>query len=167
MKAKKALKKLYKKASAKSQSVSVLQLKNLRNSDSPPPISDRKCVINPETKHEIQALAEQVAINALSEIAKPLNPIISWLNDTTNTEHTLGQYKQTANQHQQAANQHQQTTNQRTANASGLSSFHNHRTLSNVTSIGRMPLKSPPCKRCPALQNGLCKCAAKKFQLTA
>lgn len=148
MKTKKALKKLYKKASTKSPSASVLQLKKLKNRNAPSATTDRKFSIDQNTKNELQDLAEQVAISAVSELAKPLNPIISWLNDAPSTRHTLSEPK-------------------RAANSSGLTPPQSRQTLNNVTSIGRMPLKSPPCKRCPALQNGLCKCAAKKFQLTA
>lgn len=148
MKAKKALKKLYKKASSKSPSASVLQLKKLKNSNAPSATTDRKFSIDQTTKNELQDLAEQVAISAVSELAKPLNPIISWLNDAPNAIHIPSQHK-------------------KAANSSGLTPPQSPQMLSKVTSIGRMPLKSPPCKRCPALENGLCKCAAKRFQLTA
>jgi len=148
MKAKKALKKLYKKASPKSPSASVLQLKKLKNSNVTSATTIRKFSIDQNTKNELQDLAEQVAISAASELAKPLNPIISWLNDAPNNIHIPSQYK-------------------KAANSSSLAPPQGPQTLSKVTSIGRIPLKSPPCKRCPALQNGLCKCAAKKFQLTA
>lgn len=28
----------------------------------------------------------------------------------------------------------------------------------------QIPLKSPPCKRCPALDKGICKCAKKRLK---
>lgn len=148
MKAKKALKKLYRKASSKSPSDSVLQLNKLRNNNPPSTANERKLSIDQNTRNELQELAEHVAISAVSELAKPLNPIISWLNDAPNAIHIPSRHTQAAN-------------------SSGLAPPQSRQTLTNVTSIGRLPLKSPPCKRCPALQNGLCKCAAKKFQLTA
>lgn len=148
MKAKKALTKLYKKANKKSPSASLQLLKQLKKN----PDSSLNSTSHPSrgysSSKEFQELAEQVAISAVSELAKPLSPVISWLNDAP-----VG---------------FDISTSQRSAaNTSSLSPVKPNQTLSNVSSIGRLPLKSPPCKRCPALQNGLCKCAAKKFQLSA
>ncbi|MGF1765344.1 hypothetical protein [Aliivibrio kagoshimensis] len=36
-----------------------------------------------------------------------------------------------------------------------------------IRSIAYLPLKSPPCKRCPALSNGVCKCALKQMAKSA
>lgn len=38
-----------------------------------------------------------------------------------------------------------------------------HTKKDNLQKILRLPLKSHPCKGCPALSKGICKCAAKKF----
>lgn len=146
MKAKKALKKLYKKANKKAPSASAQLLKQLKKKDDSSLGSVAHSSPANSSSKELQELAEQVAISAVSELAKPLSPVISWLNDAP----------------------FDISTSQRSAaNTSSLSPAKPNQTLSNVSSIGRLPLKSPPCKRCPALQNGLCKCAAKKFQLSA
>ncbi|MHA2938747.1 hypothetical protein ACXJY6_10710 [Vibrio sp. RC27] len=34
-----------------------------------------------------------------------------------------------------------------------------------MKNIATIPIKNPPCKKCPALKLGLCKCAVKKFKI--
>ncbi|MGF1834253.1 hypothetical protein [Photobacterium sanguinicancri] len=101
--------------------------------------------IDESVKREMKDISHQALVDAVSELATPLNPLLSWFNEGSSVPMTL-------------------------AFAGGSST-----TVKRVMpipeqsnpkiSLARMPLKSPPCKRCPAMGAGLCKCAVKKFGL--
>ena len=150
MKAKKALKKLKKKVKVKSLSPSGELLSKLEkispNNDSG--LKRANQVNSSAIKQELKELAGQAAVSAASELIQPLNPIISWFNDAPNFDIPTHQSN--------GSNQSHQPSNVIALSSNNSSSV-----------IGRLPLKSPPCKKCPALQSGLCKCAQKKFKLTA
>lgn len=144
MNAKKALKKLYKNKSKKS-TASKQQLQKLTR-----PVSQTKpqSLIDNQTKQELTHLSQQVFVSAASELVKPLNPLMSWFNDAP----SLTDF-----------------TDNNPLNSDDLSAVKkaSQPQMANISSIGRLPLKSPPCKRCPALNSGLCKCAVKRFKLSA
>ncbi len=145
MKAKKALKKLYKKSSKKAASHSLRQLKSLKNSTSLSGSSSSQA--KSEISSELKDLAGQVLLSAAHELAQPLNPVLSWFDggggvvDLTSPANDPVTPK--------------------------ISKANIIPTQNPNRSVVSLPLKSPPCKRCPALQNGICKCAAKKFKMTA
>jgi hypothetical protein len=152
MKAKKALKKLYKKSKQHSVSHSMDQLKSLKK----PLSSQQSATPNTDSNpllDDFKDLAGQVALSAAQELAQPLNPILSWFNDG-------GGYVDLAPV-QRKANK----LDVRQANLIATSAQPANQP--QLRSIGTLPLKSPPCKRCPALANGICKCAAKKFKMSA
>lgn len=150
MKAKKALKKLKKKAVKKVASSSKKQLSALKNNSLGLSVSSRSHTSSSQSElvNDLKGVANQAAMSAAYELAAPLNPLLSWFNDaggvvdftTSNKMATTPLPKQSANDAAPAF---------------------------SVKSVGHLPLKSPPCKRCPALTNGICKCAAKKFRLSA
>lgn len=145
-KAKKALKKLYKKKSEKPLSPSLIKLHTLKKSDFSSHTQENNISEN-STKHAFKELAEQVSISVISELIEPLHPVTSWFKDApskgiaSNSPSISPRPKSGA-----AAQAIKVTTN---------------------NNIARSPLKSPACKRCPALNNGLCKCAVKQFKLSA
>ncbi|MCP4322815.1 MAG: hypothetical protein GY787_13400 [Alteromonadales bacterium] len=89
---------------------------------------------------ELMQIAKQSGLEALREIKTPLNPILSWFDEAPAI--TLSS--------KIATNVWQDKT----------TTDNNHQTRS----LARLPLKSPPCKKCPALNKGLCKCALKRFK---
>lgn len=131
--AKKALKKLKKKAS-KTSKHSSSQLNKLRNT------LMSTVSVNDAFKHEMKQLSQQALLSAASELSIPFTPLLSWFNEGTNPI-TLYSTKP------------QQTTQPRSEN----NQYH------TKMQLAQFPLKSPPCKRCPARENGLCKCALKKL----
>lgn len=144
MKAKKALKKLIKKSHKTPASAAMNQLKALKkaaNASSTPNSVRQSSPI----KDELKDLAGQVALSAAQELAQPLRPVLSWFNDA-------GGYVDL-------------TTPANDAVKPNIKQAQIIPTQSR--SLVSLPLKSPPCKRCPALTNGVCKCAAKKFKMSA
>jgi len=95
---------------------------------------------------ELMELAKQTGLEALAEMKVPLNPILSWFDETQVI--TL----------RSKTPKTDKTTKRKTL-AQPISVVQN-----TPASLARMPLKSPPCKKCPALGNGLCKCALKRFK---
>ncbi|QIZ78809.1 hypothetical protein HER31_04570 [Ferrimonas lipolytica] len=93
-------------------------------------------------RNELAQVSRQAGLNAVRELATPLNPLLSWFEEGRNLSFV-------------AANESslQRSTSAQTS----------QRTAPQVSSIARLPLKSPPCKRCPALAGGFCKCAQKRF----
>lgn len=100
----------------------------------------------PRLTEEVKTVANQALMQAANELIAPLNPLLSWFGGinvsggVTSPRSNVSAIKQSAN------------------DASPIFA---------IKSVGHLPLKSPPCKRCPALSNGICKCAAKKFSLSA
>ncbi|MEI6896920.1 MAG: hypothetical protein V5786_05435 [Psychromonas sp.] len=96
--------------------------------------------INDELKHEIKQLSQQALSSAISELSTPLTPLLSWFNGGTNSIEIYSAKRKQATPSIPVNNQY------------------------NVkTQLAQFPLKSPPCKSCPARENGLCKCAMKKL----
>jgi hypothetical protein len=134
--AKKALKKL-KKQHQKTQSNALKQLKMIlvRHTESEP--------IDSVFKQDFKAVTEVTVIKVISELSVPFNPIFSWFNkgDTMlSIEHNT---------------------------PSVINMPSSPMTLTKKSKVSKsvmlLPLKSPACKRCPALKNGFCKCAIKRF----
>ncbi len=148
MNAKKALKKLKKKAvkkvtSSSHKQLSALKIRPLKDNSASRSSASQSALIS-----ELKGVANQAAINAAYELAAPLNPLLSWFNDTGGVvDFTTTPKKMSTPVPKQSAND-------------AAPEF-------TVKSVGHLPLKTPPCKRCPALSNGICKCAAKKFRLSA
>lgn len=143
MKAKKAIKKLIKQSKKTVKSESLKQLKSLKATPSP----TRQSTTNNSSsiRGDLKELAGQVAVSAVKELAQPLNPVLSWFSEG-------GDYINLTTP----------------ANDSPVPEISKLRAIpTQPRSIVSLPLKSPPCKGCPALQNGVCKCAAKKFKSSA
>lgn len=109
-------------------------------------------------KKELSEAANQAMINAAYELASPLKPVLSWFshdNSLIDLRYITPEHaEKTADEAQPKRVEANATTNVATKNIT-------------TRTIEHLPLKSPPCKRCPALQNGICKCAAKRFQKSA
>ncbi|MCG9582352.1 hypothetical protein L1D13_19125 [Vibrio tubiashii] len=146
MKAKKTLKKLLKKSKKKSTTASLEKLHSLKKEHIPAAKSNNRNDTS-LLASELKELAGQVALSAAQELAQPLNPVISWFNDG-------GGYIDL-------------TTPANESVAPNIQKANIIPTQSQPRSVVSLPLKSPPCKHCPALQNGICKCAAKKFKMSA
>ncbi|BDY03794.1 hypothetical protein F0521_08350 [Ferrimonas sp. YFM] len=87
-----------------------------------------------ELNPELRAITLQAGQSAVRELMAPLNPLLSWFNE------------------------------------GGIEFSSSEASTPQIQSIRQparpltmLPLKSPPCKRCPALMGGQCKCAVKKF----
>ncbi|MEI6859063.1 MAG: hypothetical protein V5788_04650, partial [Shewanella sp.] len=95
---------------------------------------------NDELKHEIKQVSRQTLSSVVSELSTPLTPLLSWFNEGTNLIEISSIVWQQKTQLKPVNNKHN-------------AKIH----------LAQFPLKSPPCKSCPARQNGLCKCAMKKL----
>jgi hypothetical protein len=122
-----------KKKAKKTSSQSLKQLKNLAKIENTPESSYR-------LRAELQNVSQQALVSALSELTTPLNPILSWFNEGNTSSHRVNQF-----------------------HSAGLSPPVFKDVASQKISLTTLPLKSPPCKRCPALTGGRCKCAMKKI----
>ncbi|WP_298444956.1 hypothetical protein [uncultured Ferrimonas sp.] len=89
---------------------------------------------------ELKQISRQAGLDVVRELATPLNPLLSWFEEGANLRFVAA--NETALEPRAAA----------TMAAPAAQS-----------NIARLPLKSPPCKRCPAKMGGLCKCAQKRF----
>ncbi|OLQ70489.1 hypothetical protein BIT28_27100 [Photobacterium proteolyticum] len=136
MNTKKALKKLKKKVE-KVPNRSAEQLKQLGKAAASVAGGDE------EVRREVIDISQQAMLSAVSELATPLNPVLSWFREGGELQFS----------------------------ASSSPSFRSAIKLPSSSNakqtLVRVPLKSPACKRCPALNNGICKCAAKKFNIRA
>ncbi|WP_205619451.1 hypothetical protein [Ferrimonas senticii] len=90
---------------------------------------------NATVMQQLGGITKQAGLSAVRELATPLNPLLSWFEGGHNLRFTA-------------------------ANQIGAAVSSNR---AAVSSIAQLPLKSPPCKSCPAKVGGLCKCARKKF----
>lgn len=88
---------------------------------------------------EFKQVSQLAVHSAIAELKSPFMPVLSWLNDGYK-EPAIFQLTQQANK----ATQH----------------FQPKAAVKDITYI---PLKSPPCKSCPARKGGRCKCAVKKL----
>lgn len=87
---------------------------------------------------EIQQVSREAMVSAAKELTAPLNPVMSWFQGESGVSFTS------------------------TASVTGIQS------MTEVQNAGKsilhLPLKSPPCRKCPAKENGICRCAAKNFK---
>lgn len=104
--------------------------------------SQRRLKLDPTLTGDLKQVGRQTGEAMARELLVPFSPLLSWFDDAPSIQ--LGSVAPTLSQ-QASAN-------------SGVPG-------SNAAAIARLPLKSPPCKRCPAQMGGLCKCAMKKFAL--
>lgn len=135
MSAKIALKKL-KKQTKKIEKNSLKQLHKLVNT------TDQRVLRHSELHNEIKDLSQDVIVSMMSELKTPLEPVISWFKEGLDS---VEQSREIVAKRQISPRDKRQ---RRTVN----------HTIMNI------PLKSPACKTCPALKNGSCKCAMKKFK---
>ena len=85
-------------------------------------------------KAEAKAIGEVVTAQILTELSAPLTPILSWFDGSGSVLAGKNLKRKTRVRFQ-----------------------------SNTRNLAALPLKSPPCKSCPARSGGLCKCALKRF----
>lgn len=99
-------------------------------------------------KKELRKVSSDTLSSVTSELSAPLAPIISWFQDTNET--TLF-----------ASNQSYQSPqkNKRGIHPAKL------QPKANKIIMASSPLKSPPCKKCPAKTGNMCRCAMKKYGL--
>ncbi len=144
MKVEKSLKKLRKKMKKEAPSVALKQLRSLKNNQI---LASQVNSVEERTPltNELRGLAGQVALSAAQELAQPLNPLLSWFSDAGGGHIDFSSPTPVA-----------QSAKVKVSQATLTPMQHQ--------SIISLPLRSPPCKRCPALQNGICKCAAKRFR---
>lgn len=94
-------------------------------------------------------LSQDVVGSMLGEVSKPLRPLLDWFNYTGAVGLVIDNLKPKSRNH------------------STLQPFSGNMRIETKTiqspAILRLPLKSPPCKRCPAKMGGVCQCAAKRF----
>ncbi|WP_163370099.1 hypothetical protein [Endozoicomonas acroporae] len=133
-----ALKKLKKlgKKSAKLQTRSWMQLQALAGRQSVG-VAEKVQVFSPEVK----SIVQDAVVSAARELAAPCNPLISWFQEGNDAPFASVGVSSDSLQSAVEKSRREQ-------------------------SILHIPLKSPPCKQCPAKANGICKCAAKKFGAT-
>lgn len=97
----------------------------------------------------LRELSQDVVGSMLGEVSKPLRPLLDWFNYTG----TVGTIIDNL-----------QTKPRRNLK---LQSFSGNMRIETKTiqtpAILRLPLKSPPCKGCPAKMGAVCQCAAKRF----
>lgn len=149
MDAKKALKKLKKQAKKHTKNnEAITKLKKLKKKHNSKQTQHNHAL--GEFKKELSEAANQAMINAAYELATPLKPVLSWFND----DNQIIDIKEIT------SNENNQPTSRKSNSAVT-------KPTTGVKSIIHLPLKSPPCKRCPALQSGICKCAAKRFKMSA
>lgn len=94
---------------------------------------------------EVKQVSQQAVISMVSELATPLQPVLSWFNDGGARQPLATALSQSSPP---------------IASVTKVSGAVNPR-----LALAKVPLKCPPCKRCPALGGGLCQCAAKKFSV--
>ncbi|MCL1046960.1 hypothetical protein L2737_16805 [Shewanella electrodiphila] len=157
MSSKSALKKL-KKKSKKLTSKSLKQLNALTAN------SSKVTYIQPQLKKELGQLSEQVVGNVVSELIQPLNPLLSWFRKEGVRDGGFSEGGIQAKQPQSAPTNRVNTPTNSPANEASRSAA--GAVQIQPRSIAQVPLKSPPCKRCPALAGGNCKCAMKKFNIS-
>ncbi|WED24675.1 hypothetical protein L3Q72_17520 [Vibrio sp. JC009] len=140
----KALKKLKKKTDKK-KSKAKTELKSLIKEKPQSRSADSGNQRN-RFRGELKQLSNQVMLDVASELAAPLNPLLSWFGES------------------------HQSIVVRSFGGNGRGGHGNNRSFPSIPtktnsqkSLASVPMKSPPCKKCPALSGNLCKCAIKKF----
>lgn len=99
---------------------------------------------------ELKSLSQQTLTSITAELATPFNPLLSWFSTGIPLP---------------AAPQHQAAFTQGGATHQLAPKLPSIQAIRPAPSLAKLPLKSPACKRCPALAGGNCKCAMKKFAL--
>ncbi|SQI36235.1 Uncharacterised protein [Leminorella richardii] len=141
----KALKKLHKKALKQERKASDRALQALSHQALPPTAPVRR---NQETATNSVwgDVSQQVAGAMLGEIARPLRPLLAWFDGDDGFRPAS---------HRPAS--------KAWSSSMEKGSMRPVAARSSAPSILYLPLKSPPCKRCPARSGGICQCAAKRF----
>ena len=141
---KNALKKLIKKSKKVTNS-------SLRHLNSLAANGDNSQQVSSSLASELNQLSYKVIGNVVQELTPPLSPILSWFSE------------------ERSANQ----ANTSSKSAGPATTLDNATVVKSIkimpkksVSILQIPLKSPPCKRCPAKMGGNCKCAAKKLNIS-
>ncbi|KFC97776.1 hypothetical protein [Leminorella grimontii] len=135
----KALKKLHKKALKQDRKAGDRALRALSHGTLPPvmPIRQSEALKEDSVWGEV---SQQVVGAMLGEVAKPLKPLLEWFD-----------YHEPS----------WPSAKEKIPSARGA--MRPMPKGAQSPSILRLPLKSPPCKRCPARSGGICQCAAKRF----
>ncbi|CAG8999472.1 MAG: hypothetical protein CENE_01446 [Candidatus Celerinatantimonas neptuna] len=133
-----ALKRLKKKS--QKLNVSISQLQHLKQD------IKKTCFTQQYSlKQDVVYLSQEVLSDVVSELVKPFQPLLSWFG----LSHDVLRYQKPRS----------------------LGAFVDpqvdkpSKPVQKIGSISlaRIPLNSPACKKCPALQGGLCRCAQKKL----
>ncbi|GAD90549.1 MULTISPECIES: hypothetical protein [Vibrio] len=165
MNAKKALKKLKKKSQKKIKKQGIEQLKKLKLDASKVKASNEgQLYFSDALKQDINQGVNQVIADVAYELATPLLPVLSWFNDH---QHNIDIVEAPLREQLKKPSSLKDATS--SAKPISVESPRSSSKLQSrpAKSILHVALKSPPCKRCPALQNGICKCAAKRYKLSA
>ncbi|OAN17842.1 hypothetical protein A3K86_02675 [Photobacterium jeanii] len=157
MNAKKALKNL-KKQVVKKPTKAARQLMNIGLAKAQQVGND------PQLAQEMKGVSQQVVHDVVSELAVPLTPVLSWFQEGSSFSSSFDSYASSGES--QGIGQIKSVRPVANQNLAGGSSGQGAMGQQGAA-LARLPLKSPPCKRCPAMSNGLCKCAMKKFNLSA
>lgn len=136
----KALKKWHKKTLKQGKKSGDRALRALSHNTFPPATSVKSRQTS-TTDAVWQDVSQQVVGAMLGEVARPLKPLLEWFD--------YGQTSWTSAQGSKLP------TTRAVMRATPK--------VASSPSILRLPLKSPPCKRCPARSGGICQCAAKRF----
>ncbi len=105
------------------------------------PISHPQQGMKRALAEECGHLGQKVIRDVAGELAGPFNPIFSWFDTSSQQVFSITKVSSFS------------------AHSSG---FPNHTDTSmKPAPLTMLPLKSPACKRCPALSGGQCKCAIK------
>lgn len=98
-------------------------------------------------KQDVVYLSQEVFSDVVSELAKPFQPLLSWFG----LSHDVLRYQKLRSSRNFADPQVDKVSER----------------VKKVdrTSLARIPLNTPACKKCPALQGGLCRCAQKKLSI--
>jgi len=94
-------------------------------------------------RNELRKVSNQTLVSIVVELIAPFNPLLSWFNEGSS-------FRVSTNM-----NGHKSHT---VIGRASLLSLEKNR-------IAYTPLKSPPCKKCPAVNGDMCRCAMKKFAI--
>lgn len=136
----KALKKLHKKALKQDKKAGDRALRALSHGAFPSAMPARQSEA-PSVDSVWGEVSQQVVGAMLGEVARPLKPLLEWFD----------------------YNEPLWSSSKGRAPTEARGSMRPMPKAAPSPSILRLPLKSPPCKRCPARSGGICQCAAKRF----
>ncbi|MEZ8823098.1 hypothetical protein AB6E04_01980 [Vibrio amylolyticus] len=106
--------------------------------------------------NEFKQAANQAILNAISELSESIDPKLSWV-DGNKTEKEKALFSETRRRKEKLWKDHGSISTAKSTPS----------TLPATLPAIDVPYKSPACKRCPALANGLCKCAMKRIPKSA